>query len=328
MGFLANYLFNLRVRYLTMDFKQSKNAKSFSELQPNSMLNEDYLIDSLQGQGRFGLVYLAKRVGDNLPVAIKEISLDLIKEKSTLSDVESALKNAQQLKHRSIIKTLDYFVYLDNFYVVMEWIDGDSLENAIRYQDLSLAKKHWFVQQLIDALGYAADHGTFHGAVSLENIMIDKFGRAVIADFGLNTLEPTEINQSNIESLVYFPPEKIKQRLNCQDHDWYSLGVVIYALFNNRMPFKVSSLNKLYESKLHLKVSKKHNKTPHLTPLIKGLLDGKSKSRLRKLSAIQPIFDECFSANYKTKRRHQLRYIGVTSVLIIGALTAAYLFAI
>ena len=311
-----------------MDFNQSTPSKSFSELQPTSTLNENYLIDSLQGQGRFGLVYLAKRVEDNLPVAIKEISLELIKSKSTLSDVESALKNAQQLKHRSIIKTLDYFVYLDNFYVVMEWVDGDSLENAIRYQQLSLAKKHWFVQQLIDALGYAADHATFHGAVSLENIMIDKFGRAVIADFGLNTLEPTEINQSNIESLVYFPPEKIKQHLNCQDHDWYSLGVVIYALFNNRMPFKVSSLNKLYESKLHLKVSKKHNKAPHLAPLIKGLIDGSPKSRLRSLSAIQPLFDVCIGTNYKADRRRQLRFIGLTSVLVISALVAGYLFAI
>ena len=301
-----------------MDSNQPSSAHGFSALDSNTTLNGGYVIDSLQGQGRFGLVYLAKRLSDDLSVAIKEISIDFINEKSSIDEISVALEKAKTLKHRSIIKTIDFFILNERLYVVMEWIDGDSLENAIRYQALSSAKKHWFVQQLIDAIGYASEQGVFHGAVSLENVMIDKFGRAVIADFGLNALEPNEVTPNNISGLVYFPPEKIKQRLSCQDHDWYSLGVVIYALFNNRMPFKLSSLNGLYESKLQLRLVKKYNKAVHLTPLIKGLLNANYKQRLKSKDAVQEVFDKALGSSLEIIKAHAQRTLIVTISLVIA----------
>lgn len=309
-----------------MESSIGSDAASLQPLAPKSLLAERYEIDSLQGQGRLGLVYLAHDKQLQTDVAIKEIKSELIsREGSTKQSVLSQLNIAQSMSHPSVIDTIDYFTEDDTFYIVMTWIDGDSLRNAIAYQQLSVGRKYFIVQQLIDALIYSEKVGISHGAISLDNIMIDKHGRAFIADFGLNPLEQRNIRDCTIEQLSYLPPEVIKTAKTETQQDWYALGVATFELFNHKNPFDLTSQNSLYQSKLDINRIRRYSRSGAATKLVSGLLNPDIDNRVDSGEKVQHLFYE--SIRNQDDRSHTPNLItAVVFSAAVSFLAAYYLF--
>lgn len=103
-----------------MDNITSQAPRSIKPLKDGTLLNDLYLIDSLQGQGRYGLVYLAEDKNTGNSVAVKEVCTKHPEQKNKLKQLEKALQKVQQLDHPNITKTLDYFYDGDRFFIVME----------------------------------------------------------------------------------------------------------------------------------------------------------------------------------------------------------------
>lgn len=294
-----------------MDNITSQAPRSIKPLKDGTLLNDLYLIDSLQGQGRYGLVYLAVDKNTGNSVAVKEVCTKHPEQKSKLKQLEKALKKVQQLDHPNITKTLDYFYDGDRFFIVMEWFDGDSLNNAITYQRLSIAKKYYIVQQVITAIDYASDLGHVHGALSLDNIMISKTGQAVIVDYGLQLLTPDIDNSPDVRQLTPIAPEDLKTK-TVPTSDWYAFGAVLFELMNKTSPFSNKNVNLHYQSKLSVAPIHKYNQFNNLNTLLEGLLSPNPNKRLTDSKKVQALFDQAITTNSRSLNTQTTALIAVS----------------
>ncbi len=101
-------------------------------LQPGATLNNgQYVIIRLIGQGGFSFVYLAKDVPMAEQVAVKELIPTLVNDPSALQRFVNEARGSRQLAHQNIVRTYNFFQEQSNYYTVMEYVAGGSLEDKI-----------------------------------------------------------------------------------------------------------------------------------------------------------------------------------------------------
>ena len=141
------------------------------------------------------------------------------------------------------------------FYLVMEFVDGVNLRQAMRASRFTPPQALAIVPKICDALQYAHEEGVLHRDIKPENILLDAKGRVKLADFGIAKLvtqtdpAPTgasrpapsgsslTLGDATLGTPNYMAPEQIAQPADV-DHraDIYSLGVVFYELLTGELP--------------------------------------------------------------------------------------------
>ncbi len=194
------------------------------------------------GSGGLGGVYRARQTQLE-----REIALKLIKIGDDPERHERFLREGKamaRLNHSHIVQVYDSGVTEGFGFLLMEYVDGQSLQSILREEILTPEEAEAYVLQLCDALHYAHQRGITHRDIKPGNILIGADGNAKLADFGLaKALEPNlagfQLTHSNeqLGTPYYMAPE---QRLPNQpaDHraDLYALGVVYYEMLTNRLP--------------------------------------------------------------------------------------------
>jgi serine/threonine protein kinase len=198
----------------------------------------------LVGQGGMGAVYRARQPGLDRYVAIKILPPDASSDPAFAQRFTREARALAQLSHPNIVAVHDVGQSGGLYYLVMEFVDGVNLRQAMQAGQIGPAQAIKIVQQICDALQYAHDEGVVHRDIKPENILIDKKGRLKIADFGLAKLlgrEGADVNLTATDQVMgtlrYMAPEQM-QASNKVDHraDIYSLGVVFYELLTNEVP--------------------------------------------------------------------------------------------
>ena len=210
-----------------------------------SVIGGRYVIDRKLGSGGEGSVYLAYDQLLNRHVAIKSVHTGA----DAITDATGAFNEAKRLaslQHPNIITIFDFLPDHENVFVVMEFINGESLDNLSQPMEVRV---FWdFARQCLDALGAAHSLGMVHRDIKSANIMITWSeggeARVKLLDFGLAKIiaapsEQTLDHAGALTGSIYFlSPEQ----LNCQpiDHrtDFYSLGCVFYRALTLRNPFQ------------------------------------------------------------------------------------------
>ena len=199
------------------------------------------------GSGATSTVYLAYDAFTE-----REVALKLIKS-STLSDPElgptfrKLLANeaslAGRIVHPHIMGIYDASLSQDRNYIVMEYVQGETLEKYAQPESLlPVEKVVEIVFKSALALEFASRHGVIHRDIKPANIMLCGNGDIKIADFGAAVLTKSEETQVvGVGSPAYMSPEQIRQDSLTQQTDIYSLGVVMYRLLTGRMPFEAES---------------------------------------------------------------------------------------
>ncbi|MFO0935370.1 MAG: protein kinase [Gemmataceae bacterium] len=210
-----------------------------SEIQPEF---PDLEILAPLGRGGMGLVYKARQRSLGRDVAVKLLAPDRATDPAV---IERFLREAQalaRLNHPNIVTVYDTGRTARTAYLVMEFVDGQSLRDRLREGPLSPAQALGLVPPLCDALQYAHDQGVVHRDIKPENILLGKDGKVKIADFGL-----AKVGDRDGESLTgsgermgtarYMAPEQWTNTA-AVDHraDIYSLGVLIYELLTGEVP--------------------------------------------------------------------------------------------
>jgi len=201
-------------------------------------------IVELLGRGGMGAVYKARQPGLDRLVALKILP----RQVGDTTFAERFAREARalaRLNHPNIVAVYDFGRTGDGlFYLVMEYVDGVNLRQAIRSGGMSPQQALAIVPQICDALQFAHDEGIVHRDIKPENILIDKRGRVKIADFGLAKLLGQEAadqqltgTQQVMGTLRYMAPEQMEGSKSV-DHraDIYSLGVVFYELLTGELP--------------------------------------------------------------------------------------------
>ena len=196
------------------------------------------------GKGATSAVYQAYDPFQNRQVAIKVVFPEALGDKEhgrrykKLFVTEASL--AGKLSHPHIVAIFDAAADEDGSYIVMEYVDGTTLEQYTRHENLMpIQKIVEIVYKCARALEYASRQGVIHRDIKPANILLAGESDIKISDFGAALTVAAETTQvSGIGSPAYMSPEQVKEQQLTYQTDIFSLGVVMFQLLTGRLPFK------------------------------------------------------------------------------------------
>lgn len=209
---------------------------------------DHYKILSQLGAGGMGVVYRARDEVLNRDVALKLLApgaIDKIGRDHLLREAQTA----SSLSHPSICTIHQVGQSGNDFYVVMELIEGKSLSDLITLTGLSMDTVARYGTQIADALAHAHDRGIAHRDLKGSNVMVTAEGRVKVLDFGLATrIEREEISELTLSyealesklvgTLPYMAPEILRGQKGDHLSDIWALGVLLYEAAGGRLPFR------------------------------------------------------------------------------------------
>jgi len=204
---------------------------------------EHYQILEELGKGGMGVVYKALNVNLDKFVAIKTISLGLASEEIITNRFRTEARALAKLQNPNIVSIFDLRVDDNQWFIVMEYVDGTTLAQKIREQEAVPWQECLKIfKQILSAIGHAHRAGIIHRDIKPNNIMLGRDGMVKITDFGLakdqRNLSHTQTSSTG-GTLYYMSPEQVKG-LQFTDNrsDIYSLGLTLYEMLAGKIPFR------------------------------------------------------------------------------------------
>ncbi|MEO0139248.1 MAG: serine/threonine-protein kinase [candidate division WOR-3 bacterium] len=199
-----------------------------------------YKITDKIGTGGMATVYKGEHVYLKKPVAIKVLLPSFSENKELVERFFQEAETASKLDHPNIVKIFDFGDEEGFLYLVMQYIDGETLEKILQsVKKLPLRDAINITLQVLSALDYAHEKGLVHRDIKPANIMINKDGKAFLLDFGIAILaEAKRITKTKVAAGTpeYMAPEQFRGRADKRS-DLYSVGVVLYEMITGRTPF-------------------------------------------------------------------------------------------
>jgi serine/threonine protein kinase len=206
------------------------------------------------GRGGMGTVYRARQNSLDRLVALKTVPLGKWADSSELLTRfrREALVMAR-LRHPNIVQIYDIFESENHAILVMDLVEGGSLDRKVQQKPLSIREAAGIAAILARAVHYAHEKGILHRDVKPSNILLTPEGEPKISDFGLAKQLDTDINTTTSGMIIgtpaYMAPEQARgeQSKFGPSLDVYGLGGVLYFLLTGRSPFQgASGLNVLH----------------------------------------------------------------------------------
>ena len=190
----------------------------------------------LIGPGGMGTVYKARHRELDRPVAVKVLHAHLQDDALFAERFVREARTLARLDHPNIVRVYDFGHREGVYYLVMEFVDGATLRQAIAAGGMAPKDALSLVPRICEALQYAHDQGVVHRDIKPENILLDHGGAVKIADFGLAKLTGRSAGPRLTQTAQvmgtphYMAPEQI-EKPDEVDHraDIYALGVVFYC---------------------------------------------------------------------------------------------------
>ncbi|MBT4287236.1 MAG: serine/threonine protein kinase [Deltaproteobacteria bacterium] len=202
-----------------------------------------YPVIKLIAKGGMGAVYKAKHPTLQREVIIKKLTL--VGNRSFAERFKREARFMMDFRNENIVQVYDHFKEGTFYYIVMEYVDGITLEALIereRYLPKLIASMIFF--EVCRALKHAHDHNILHRDIKPANILISKEGVVKLVDFGVSTsLEDNEddgLTQAGmtIGTPSYLAPEQIENAKNKDlRSDIYSMGVLLYEMTTGKKPY-------------------------------------------------------------------------------------------
>jgi serine/threonine protein kinase/tetratricopeptide (TPR) repeat protein len=212
------------------------------ELTTGSTFAGRYQIIEELGKGGMGKVYKANDTDIKEKVAIKLIKPEISTDKKTIERFQNELKFARKIRHKNVCQMYDLNKEEGNYYITMEFVDGEDLKSFIRRSgQLTVGKTIAIAKQICAGLTEAHALGVVHRDLKPSNIMIDKDGNARIMDFGIaRSLKGKGITGAGmiIGTPEYMSPEQVDGKETDQRSDIYSVGIMLYEMLTGRLPFE------------------------------------------------------------------------------------------
>lgn len=209
-------------------------------------------IEEMIGEGGMGVVFRAKQTSLNRDVALKLLAPHREKQPGFAERFTREAQALAAMNHPNIVTVYDFGQENGFFYLLMEYVDGVNLRQAIAAGKFTPQEALAIVPHICEALQYAHDRGIVHRDIKPENLLLDKEGGVKVADFGIARIlrEPDPDTDANDEisdaSLTagtalgtpdYMAPEQAAAPQEV-DHraDIYSLGVVFFEMLTGERP--------------------------------------------------------------------------------------------
>jgi eukaryotic-like serine/threonine-protein kinase len=202
-----------------------------------------YEVERHLGRGGMGDVYLVRDTIINRRAALKTIRLDTNLDAEQVIEMRQRFyregQTAGQLTHPNIVTVYDLGEDLGMSYIVMEFVEGQTLAQLMKKGRLSVAQIKHVICNAGTGLDYAHQNGIFHRDVKPDNIMVSKTGVVTVMDFGIaRVVESTMTRTGSVMGTpAYMSPEQVNgQKIDARS-DIFSLGVILYELLTGKKPF-------------------------------------------------------------------------------------------
>lgn len=206
------------------------------DVKRDTLINNRYKIVTFIGKGGMGVVYKAIDTVLNRSVALKFMENNKLKERFLRESEIMA-----SLNHPNIVTVYDRGEYKKSAYIVMEFIEGETVENRFKTRGLSFSESLNILKEVSIGLQYIHSKGITHRDIKTGNVMITPFKGIKIMDFGISKdPEKSELTTEGSPILgtpSYMAPEFFLGHKIDQRSDIYSLGIMAYKLFTGRLPF-------------------------------------------------------------------------------------------
>lgn len=210
------------------------------------------------GSGATSTVYLALDLFNNQQVALKLFNPDPLRDTMRANAYRKLLLTeaslAGKLSHPHIVKIFDAVLAGELNYMVMEYVEGETLEKYTAVNHLlPISTVAEIIYKCGNALEYAHRQGVIHRDIKPANILMQGSNDIKITDFGAALIESQQMSQQltqvpGVGSPAYMSPEQIQERPLTHQTDIYSLGVTLFKLLTGRLPFNAdNSYSLLYQ---------------------------------------------------------------------------------
>ena len=210
------------------------------------------LLESLGGST--AQVYRAKDRHLGRTVAFKILCEAALADRETKARFLSEARLTGSLTHENVIAFYDYGEAEGRPFLVMEFLEGESLSIQIREgRTGDLRTKLALARQLASALRYVHSKGIIHRDVKPDNIRVDITGRVKLVDFGIAKTDDLSLTGAGftVGTPYYMAPEQIRGAKPTQLVDVYSFGVVLFELLSGKRPFEAPTVDDIFDMILH-----------------------------------------------------------------------------
>ena len=246
-----------------------------------STLAERYEIEQLLGIGGMAVVYRARHLLTRRTVAVKILKPDMVFSNPLLAKYfANEAKATANLSHRNIVAVSDAAYEKDGTaFLVMEFLEGQTLDDTLREQRfMPVDRVAALFEQICDGVDHAHSRGILHRDLKPGNIMVTKDERgeelAKILDFGIaKAITETAKFSATIATISYASPEQLNKGASI-DHrsDIYSLGVILYQMLTNSVPFDEESHGQLIYQKMNFILPSMRDIRPDIPAEVEDLI--------------------------------------------------------
>lgn len=227
-------------------------------------------------QGGMGAVYLGMHPTLDRKVILKKLTL-----KGSSSIVERFKREARimmDFKSDFIVDVYDHFKEGTSYYIVLEYIEGTSLDNLIKkYKKVPNDIALYIMYNAAQALQYAHNKNVIHRDIKPANILLSKNGEIKLVDFGIAVSQDEEegltMEGTTLGTPSYMAPEQLADSKSVDNRaDIYSLGVMFYEMVTGKKPFSGYITAELIAAIQTGKYKKPRKLNPKVTPFIQKII--------------------------------------------------------
>ena len=275
---------------------------------------EDFQVVRPLGKGNFGAVYLVTSKLTNKLYAMKEIQTSKYKSQEEVNQVEKEIKLLENLRHPHVITYFNSFKQNGNIYIVIEYINGGSLEDLlvknINQQKRIDEKTLWdlLIQSLSGLLYLHEKRKIIHRDIKPDNLLLDSEGHLKISDFGVSAIKSDEVDDllkchgTVAGPIQFMAPEMCLGDAYDFKSDIYMLGLTFWFMASNNLPERKLSLGPLI-----IPIKNPNAKLPDCySEMLKGFINS-----LLKPPEERPSTSEAY---YQAISFYSIKYLQTTSI--------------
>jgi serine/threonine protein kinase len=216
----------------------------------------NYKIVAKLGEGGMGAVYKGVDMMLEREVAIKALRPELASQTQVVERFRSEAVTLAKLNHPNIATLYSFFRQGDEFYMVLEFVRGVTLDNIIGQRGaLPVEQAVPLFSKVLDGIDHAHEMGIIHRDIKPANMMLTDKGALKVLDFGiariLGTSRMTKAGHL-IGTIEYMPPEQVKGLETDARSDIYSLGMLLYEMLTGRAAFNIENEFELMSAQINL----------------------------------------------------------------------------
>ncbi|CAG0980521.1 eukaryotic-like serine/threonine-protein kinase [Anaerolineales bacterium] len=254
-----------------------------------------YRIIEQLGQGGMATVYKAYHASLDRYVALKVLHPAFNEDQTFISRFQREARVVAKLEYPNIVPIYDYSEHEKRPYLVMKYIEGDTLKARLTQGPLTSEE----IEQVVNSVGAALEHahrqGILHRDIKPSNVMIAKDGNMYLADFGLARIaqagESTMSSDSIMGTPQYISPEQAMGKKDLDaGTDIYSFGVMLYELVVGQVPFSADTPFSVIHDHIYTPLPLPKKVNPNVPePVQRVLLKALAKDRIDRYATVEEL---------------------------------------